>query len=239
MIRSLLTIAVAVFLLSMSARSIAAEELRSTFASDDVPLSLDPTTSFWHVAHPVYAEKGTHGENLRRYRTEIRSRWTKNNLYLLFICPYDTLSLKPSPTISAETNKLWNWDVAEAFIGSDFQNIKRYKEFEISPQGEWVDLDIDLSNPHHEEGWTWNSGFVVAARIDAAAKIWYGGMRIPFSALGSGSGAPGRTFRINLFRAEGPPPKPVHIVWRPTMSETFHVPEKFGILRLVGPTATK
>ena len=35
----------------------------------------------------------------------------------------------------------------------------------MSPQGEWVDLDIDLAKPHHEDGWTWNSGFVVAARI--------------------------------------------------------------------------
>ena len=47
----------------------------------------------------------------------------------------------------------------------------------MSPQGEWVDLDIDLAKPHHEDGWTWNSGFVVAARIDSAAKIWYGAMR--------------------------------------------------------------
>ena len=43
-----------------------------------------------------------------------------------------------------ETNELWNWDVAEVFIGSDFKNIRRYKEFEVSPQAEWVDLDINL-----------------------------------------------------------------------------------------------
>ena len=68
--------------------------------------------------------------------------------------------------LATGSNQLWNWDVAEAFIGSDFADIKHYKEFEVSPQGEWIDLDVDLHHPHHEEGWRWNSGFEAAARID-------------------------------------------------------------------------
>jgi hypothetical protein len=56
---------------------------------------------------------------------------------------------------------------------------RRYREFEVSPQGEWIDLDIDLDKPHHEDGWTWNSGLAVAVQIDRAAKIWYACMRIP------------------------------------------------------------
>ena len=106
------------------------------------------------------------------------------------------------------------------------------REFEVSPQGEWIDLDIDLANPHHEDGWVWNSGFAVAARIDLAKKIWYGVMGIPFAALDDRSSAAGKTFRINLFRSQGPPPNRIHVLWRPTMSDTFHVPEHFGLLRL-------
>jgi hypothetical protein len=206
--------------------------IESIKARSDVVLTTDPTVAFWRKARPVYAEKGRHGEILNRYRTEIRSRWTKKNLYFLFICPYEELNLKPSPSISNETFQLWNWDVAEVFIGSDFKNIRKYKEFEVSPQGEWIDLDIDLANPHHEDGWVWNSGFVVAARIDSAKKIWYGTMRIPFSALDDRSSAAGQTFRINLFRSQGPPPSRIQVLWRPTMSDTFHVPEHFGLLRL-------
>ncbi len=52
------------------------------------------------------------------------------------------------------------------FIGSDFKNIRRYKELEVPPQGEWVDFDIDLDRQHPEGGWVWNSGCHVAARID-------------------------------------------------------------------------
>jgi hypothetical protein len=207
--------------------------MESTEAREDVAPSTDPTIPFWRGARPVYADKAPYGQSQPGYRTEILSRWTEKNLYFLFVCPYEALNLKPSPDNASETYQLWDWDVAEAFIGSDFQNIRRYKEFEISPQGEWVDLDIDLSQPHHEDGWKWNSGFTVAARIDRAAKIWYGAMRIPFSALQSDTPSVGDKFRINLFRSQGPPPNRTEVVWQPTMSHTFHVPEKFGLLRLI------
>ena len=154
--------------------------IESAKASQDMSLSTDPAISFWQAARPVYADKDPYGETLPRYRTEIRSRWTEKNLYFLFVCPYEELNLKPSPSTSTETFQLWDWDVAEVFIGSDFRNIRRYREFEISPQGEWVDLDIDLANPHHEEGWTWNSGFEVAARIDSAARSGTGRCAYPF-----------------------------------------------------------
>jgi hypothetical protein len=207
--------------------------MESTKAREDVALSTDPTIPFWRGARPVYAEKAPYGQSQPRYRTAILSRWTEENLYFLFVCPYEALNLKPSPDSSSETFQLWDWDVAEVFIGSDFQNIRRYKEFEISPQGEWVDLDIDLSNPHHEDGWKWNSGFTVSARIDPAARIWYGAMRIPFSALQSNAPSVGDKFRINMFRSQGPPPERTEVVWQPTMSPTFHAPEKFGLLRLI------
>jgi len=227
------TMTCALFLVAQLALAADDGVIESTKAPQDTAPSTDPAISFWQAAQPVYADKAPYGQTLPRYRTEIRSRWTENNLYFLFICPYEELHLKPSPSTSTETYRLWDWDVAEVFIGSDFRNIRRYREFEISPQGEWVDLDIDLANPHHEEGWTWNSGFVVAARIDSAAKIWYGAMRIPFSALQSRPPGVDQKFRINLFRSQGPPPNRTAVVWQPTMSHTFHVPEKFGLLRLI------
>ena len=118
--------------------------IESTRAKDDVRLTLDPAADFWKKAHPVFIDKDRFGNPVHAYRSEVRTRWTKDNLYFLFICPYKELSLKPNPNTHDETNELWNWEVAEAFIGSDFSDIQRYKEFEVSPQGEWVDLDIDL-----------------------------------------------------------------------------------------------
>jgi hypothetical protein len=207
--------------------------VKSSRAPHDVTLETDLASDFWLSAPRVFAERDSYGKAVPGYRTEIRSRWTKNNLYLLFICPYEELYLKPSPDTVNETNKLWDWDVAEAFIGSDFQNIKRYREFELSPQGEWIDLDINLEKPHHEDGWTWNSGFQVSARIDQAAHIWYGAMRIPLAAIDRRPAAPGNTLRVNFFRSQGPPPNRKEVTWQPPMTDTFHTPERFGLLKLV------
>ncbi|MGH9594029.1 MAG: carbohydrate-binding family 9-like protein, partial [Bryobacteraceae bacterium] len=79
----------------------------------------------------------------------------------------------------------------------------------------------------------WNSGFQVAARIDPAAKIWYGAMKIPYRAVDSRAPKAGLTLRANLYRIEGPEPNRKYICWRPTHSPTFHMPVAFGILKLV------
>jgi hypothetical protein len=206
---------------------------KSIYAPQDVSLETNPGSKFWRETVPVYAQLDKQGEILPNYRTEVRSRWTKNNLYLLYICPYEELSLKPNPDRVAETNKLWNWDVAELFIGSDFKNIRRYKEFEVSPQGEWIDLDINLDLPDHGVGWTWNSGFQVKARIDRKEKIWYAAMRIPFVALDQRLPSAGDIFRANLFRSQGPPQRKRSITWKAPLSDTFHRPERFGQIQLV------
>src|SRR5205807_8616356 len=166
-----------------------------------------------------------------RARTEVRTRWTAQNLYFLFVCPYAQLNLRPNPKTSTETYGLWNWDVAEVFIGADFKDVKRYKDFEISPQGEWTDLDIDLHKPHHEEGWTWNSGFQVSARIDRAARVWYGAVKIPYSAIDTRPPAAGNIFRINIFRSQGPGPNRQEITWQVPMAKYLPRP---GALWTVG-----
>jgi hypothetical protein len=207
--------------------------IESVQAQQDVSLTLDPASKFWSASSRISMDKDPHGKRVPRYRTEVRTRWTTNNLYFLFVCPYEQLNLKPSPNTQQETNELWNWDVAEVFLGSDSQDIQRYKEFEISPQGEWIDLDIDLHRPHHEEGWTWNSRFEVLAQIDPAKHIWYGAMRIPWKAIDSRSPAVGNTLRINLFRSQGQASDNHEVAWQPPMSNTFHTPERFGLIRLV------
>src|SRR6266536_797816 len=134
----------------------------------DFDLTADPNAKPWKGVRGVAADKGFHGEVIADHRTDIRSRWTEANLYFLFVCPYQKLYLKPDPVTNAETNHLWDWDVAEVFIGSDFQRIRHYKEFEVSPQGEWVDLDIDRDFKVPENGIKWDSGFTNKTHIDEA-----------------------------------------------------------------------
>jgi hypothetical protein len=194
----------------------------------------NPHSNFWSRASRVIAEGDFYGQPIPGHRTEILLQWTSANLYILFVCPYQELNLKPSPNLKEETYELWNWDVAEVFIGNDFSNIRRYKEFEVSPQSEWVDLDVNLDNPPHEDGWVWQSGCEVAATIDAARKIWYGFMRIPWPSIDIRPSAAGNELRINFYRCQGSDPDRKYITWRPVHRPGFHTPEAFGILKLAG-----
>jgi hypothetical protein len=213
--------------------AIGSGQIDSKKSGNDASADTDPNSGFWRGAVPILAERDGSGNQVPGHRTEIRSRWTGRYLYFLFTCPYEQLNLKPEPKTETETNELWKWDVAEVFIGSDFKNIRRYKEFEISPQSEWIDLDIDLDAPRHEDGWVWNSGFQASARIDHSTKTWYAFMRIPYGALDTRDATAGNTFRVNFFRSQGARPNRKAIVWQPTLRPTFHVPEVFGTLRLV------
>jgi len=206
--------------------------LESTYTPRDVDLTADPKTEFWSAAPHVAADRNYLAQPIPGAPTEIRSRWSDQHLYLMYTCPYDELNLRPNPDPAAETRELWNWDVAEAFIGSDFEHIGRYKEFQVSPQGEWVDLEIDRDNPRTQPGMAWNSGYTVKARIDAPHKIWYGEMRIPFRAIDTRTPQQGRELRIGLFRISGTGPKKAFYAWRPPMGTSFHVPQAFGTLRL-------
>ena len=147
----------------------------------DVALTASLEAPHWAEMPAVALDRDYLGVTVAGRPTEVRSRWTRTHLYLLYTCPYDTLYLKPAPDVSAETPRLWNWDVAEAFIGWDAANIARYKEFQVSPQGEWVDLDIDRGDASAQQGMAWNSGFEVKARVDEPTRVWYGEMKIPFA----------------------------------------------------------
>ncbi len=225
-------------LLMIAAASLALADAQgvivSRYAKSEFALTPDPNAPQWKGVQGVFAANGPNGEAVPGHRTEIRSRWTDNNIYFLFVCPYEALNLKPDPKIKEETNKLWDWDVAEVFVGTDFKNIRRYKEFEISPRGEWVDLDINRDKPLPEGGWLWNSGFENKTRIDEKAKVWYGVMRIPLKSIDDRKPANGLEMRVNFYRCQGPNPGRKYIAWQPTKSRTFHVPEAFGRLVLEG-----
>jgi hypothetical protein len=207
--------------------------IESRSSKSEFALTADPNAAHWRNVKPVIAGNDAMGKPTPGHRTEIRSLWTDKNIYFLFTAPYETLHLKPNPSSSTETNKLWEWDVAEVFIGTDFKNIRRYKEFQVSPQNEWVDLDIDRDNPLPEGGWRWNApGYEVKARIDKDKNIWYGEMKIPIASIDTRPPAAGNEMRINFYRLQGPPPNRKGIAWQPTGGRSYHVPEAFGRLVL-------
>lgn len=91
--KSLLAAGVVLMAGTAYAQQMAPDIFRSIYASKDVTLSTDPRTAFWRGAAPVIADRDTQGQLVANHRTEIRSRWTNDSLYLLFVCPYEELHL--------------------------------------------------------------------------------------------------------------------------------------------------
>ena len=174
-------------------------------------------------------------------RTEVRSFWTDKHLYLLFTCPYRELNLFLPAMGGGPRNKLWDRDVVEMFLGDDWKNIRHYREFEIAPTGDWIDLAIDLD--HESDDHNWRSGWTTAARIDEEQHVWYAAARIPLGAISTAPVKPGTKWRANLYRIEGlgADPQRRFLCWQPTCvvnRDPNHVPENFGTLVFTGDPDT-
>ena len=208
--------------------------IESHHAKKDVVLTADPKARHWKDVTPAIVESGPLGDAVAGHRTEIRSIWTDTNLYVLFTCAYEELNLKADPDVTKDTPRLWEWDVAEVFLGAEMDKIHHYREYQVSPQGEWVDLDIDRKNPLPGGGMSWNSGYKVKARIDKEKKIWYGEFQIPIASINGAVAKPGSEIRANFYRLQGKKPNTYRMLaWQPTGARNYHVPDAFGRLRLV------
>lgn len=199
-------------------------------------LSPDPEDSFWKGVPGIVLDKSILGPPDLAVKSEARSRWTSGSLYFLFWGPYQNLHLKPDPDTQHETYKLWNFDDFELYLGSNFENINLYGEFQISPQSEFLDMAIDAAR--ERPGWNderlWDSGMQVKSRIDPEKKIWYGEMRIPIAAIDKRPVKVGNDFRVNVYRLQSAEPgQRIHfLAWQPTGEWNPHRPKTFGILRL-------
>ena len=208
-------------------------DLMTSYAiKKDVALSADPTKPHWKKIKGVQTTDRFGNPVPGASHTEIRSIWSPENLYFLFINKYETQHLKANPSKTEETWGIWDYDVSEVFIGEDLNNINLYKEFEVTPQGEWIDLDVVFNKKPQSVDWKWNSGFKTENRVDTANKIWYCEMQIPWKSIAQQAIKAGREFRLNLYRIEGSGEGRKFMAWRPVMNPSFHTPSKFGRLIL-------
>jgi hypothetical protein len=197
-------------------------------------LNTDPKSPFWRKAPVSWMSKDCSKDlDYGDLRTQIRAVWTDYDLLVLFICPYRTLNLFLPPDNSKPRRGLWDRDVVEMFFGDDWDNIRHYREFEIAPTADWIDLAIDLD--HKGLGRGWKSGWQTAARIDEKAKIWYAACKIPLKSVSEKEIKPGTRWRANLYRidGEGPDAQRRFMCWQPTCvtnRDPNHVPENFGTL---------
>jgi alpha-galactosidase len=160
-------------------------------------------------------------------QTEVRLLWTPQMLYLRFECRYRELFVFEDSDPTGRRDHLWDRDVAEAFLQPDPSQPRYYREFEVSPNGLWIDLDI------FPEGLSdLKSGLTRSVWLDREGHKWAAELAIPMKAL-TEHFDPASVWRANFYRVEGPREPRFYSAWRATGTPqpNFHVPPAFGKLR--------
>ena len=185
----------------------------------------------WKSANQVKINSYWSGEKAPKGRiVKVCLLWSDTAFYLRFIANQnEPLVVSDMPDISKKTKGLWDRDVCEVFLAPNRNKFRKYFEFEVAPNGEWIDLEINQMPEKRETDWDYTSGVKTYAEI-GEGKVSMA-MKIPWKAFGK-MPEKGDIWLGNLFRAVGKGETRGYLAWQPTETEVpnFHVPEKFGKL---------
>jgi alpha-galactosidase len=186
-----------------------------------------PKQSSWELAAPLHFNADWQGKNADPAReTEVRLLWTPETFFLRFRAKYRDITVFTDAKLDGRRDQLWDRDVAEVFLQPDPSQLRRYKEFEVSPNGFWIDLDIGLGQKHDLK-----SGLRRRVILNEATKTWVAELALPMNGLVERFD-PAATWKVNFYRVEGTAEPRFYSAWRPTKTPApnFHVPEEFGDL---------
>ena len=203
-------------------------EILAAPAARDVVLNAAQPAQVWSTATPVTFCSDWQGRNpAPDLETRVRALWSPETLYLRFECRYRELHVFTDSDPNGRRNQLWDRDVAEAFLQPDPSEPHAYKEFEVSPNGFWIDLDIAPGTKPDL-----NSGMRRSVVVDEKAHTWTAELAIPIRAL-TPKFDPKSIWRVNFFRVEGKEEPRGYYAWQPTHTPqpNFHVPSAFGRMR--------
>jgi hypothetical protein len=168
-------------------------------------------------------------------KTRVAAVWSDRYIYFAFSGHYESLNTYDGEDVSKERWELWNRDVVEVFLNPRPERVSHYYEFEVAPNNQWIDLEIEKTKTPFNDA-AWNSGFEHATKIDEKNHLWLTEVRILLSAVGVDKIKNGDAWRVNFFRAagHGGDEKRAFLAWSSIPEGgTFHVPSHFGVLRFV------
>jgi alpha-galactosidase len=217
--------------ISSFANPASSSEIQASYVDHELALDAAHPAAEWRSASPVIFSSDWQGKNPDEGReTRVRVLWSKNTLYLRYECRYRELFLFTDAEPNGRRDHLWDRDVAEAFLQPDPSKEHNYKEFEVSPNGMWIDLDIFPGGKEDLK-----SGMQRSVVVDEKSHAWTAELAIPIKAL-TQHFDPSAIWRVNFYRVEGPTEPRAYLAWQPTNSPqpNFHVPSAFGKMRFVG-----
>ena len=185
-----------------------------------------PDSSDWGKAPTTTFSSDWRGENADPQReTKVQLLWSYERLFVRFCCRFREIGVYPGGAVRRD--QLWLRDVAELFIRPGAEEPGHYREFEISPNGDWLDLDICHGQKTHLF-----CSLTCRAIVQPDSGIWIAELAIPMNCITT-EFHPEEIWRLNLFRIEGPEPNRFYSAWQPTHTPqpNFHVPNKFGELQ--------
>ena len=186
-----------------------------------------PEEHAWDVAPAIRFSADWQGKNADAQRaTEVRLLWNAELLFMRFEARYRTITVFEDAEGSGRRDQLWDRDVCEAFLQPPGATGRNYKEFEVAPNGFWIDLDIVEGKKQD-----FASGLRRSVSVDQAAKTWRAVLGLPIGRIVERFES-GQVWRANFFRVEGQEEPRFYSAWRPTHTPrpNFHVPEAFGAL---------
>lgn len=181
----------------------------------------------WQQARPICFAWDWRGQQADPHReTEVRVLWSPETLFFRFVARYRNVSVFDDAAPDGRRDRLWDRDVAEVFLQPAELSGRHYKEFEVSPNGFWIDLDITPRTKRFL-----NSGLRRRAKITEQTHTWEAQLAIPMRSLTADFNEK-RPWRVNFYRVEGPSEPRFYSAWQPTGTPipNFHVPEAFGRL---------
>jgi len=209
----------------------------SKFLAADFTPDGNLSKKVWMDARRVTIKWDHFGETrLPDSETQVASLWTPGYLYFAHWCRYRSLNIYPGEDSTKEHPGICNRDVVEAFINPQPERFRHYYEFEVAPNNQWWDLEIDLTKePGGDAGW--DSHFEHVTKVDAEHKVWEVEMRIPVRFMKANAIYPGDEWRLNLYRIDGPGDDTQRhfMSWSrlPGRIGGFHQPASFGIIKFV------
>jgi hypothetical protein len=172
------------------------------------------------------------GSGLAKQKTQVRLCYSGQALYIRFDCEDDDIW----GTYTKRDEPLYDEEVVEVFIAPGDATPTNYFEFEVSPYS--VLFDCIITNPGlrptpqqpYDVDESWNAeGLEWFAGIHPDKQAWWAVLKIPWSDIGGYRDV----WRANFYRIERSGKSGTEFsCWSPTLSKSFHKPERFGRLRL-------
>jgi len=209
----------------------------STFLAADFTPDGNLSKKVWKNARQVTIDHDRFGHmRFPDSEVQVASLWTLGYVYLAYRCRYQSLSVHDGKSVK-ERPGIADREVVETFVDPQPEGFTHYYEYQVAPNNQWWNLEINLAKPQAGDG-SWDSNFEHVTKVDAEHKIWVVEMSIPVRSPKVEAIHPGDEWRLNLYRCDGlgNGTQRRFMSWSPLpdgRNGSFHQPASFGIIKFV------